>query len=34
MRFLAWLRPLDVEQAKAFNSLMDVFIKDQANSKR
>ena len=34
MRFLAWLRPLDVEQAKAFNSLMDVFIKDQANSQR
>lgn len=34
MRFLAWLRPLDVEQAKAFNSLMDVFIKGQANSKR
>ena len=34
MRFLAWLRPLDVEQAKAFNSLMDVFIKDQASSKR
>lgn len=34
MRFLAWLRPLDVEQAKAFNSFMDVFIKDQANSKR
>ena len=34
VRFLAWLRPLDVEQAKAFNSLMDVFIKDQANSKR
>lgn len=34
MRFLAWLRPLDVEQAKSFNSLMDVFIKDQANSKR
>lgn len=34
MRFLAWLRPLDMEQAKAFNSLMDVFIKDQANSKR
>ena len=34
MRFLAWLRPLDVEQANAFNSLMDVFIKDQANSMR
>lgn len=34
MRFLAWLRPLDMEQAKAFNSLMDVFIKDQASSKR
>lgn len=34
MRFLAWLRPLDVEQAKAFNSLMDVFVKDQASSKR
>lgn len=34
MRFLAWLRPLDMEQAKAFNNLMDVFIKDQASSKR
>lgn len=34
MRFLSWLRPLDVDQAKAFNSLMDVFIKDQANQKR
>nr|DAX71341.1 MAG TPA: terminase ATPase subunit [Caudoviricetes sp.] len=34
MRFLAWLRPLDVEQAKAFNNLMDVFIKDQASTKR
>ena len=34
MRVLAWLRPLDVEQAKAFNSLMDIIIKDQANSKR
>ena len=32
MRFLAWLRPLDIEQAKAFNSLMDVFIKEQANN--
>lgn len=32
MRFLAWLRPLDTEQAKAFNNLMDAFIKDQANS--
>lgn len=34
MRFLAWLRTIDVEQAKIFNRLMDVFIKDQANSKR
>lgn len=34
MRFLGWLRPLDVDQAKAFNSLMDVFIKDQANSNK
>ena len=34
MRFLTWLRPLDAEQAKAFNSLMDVFIKDQTNSSK
>lgn len=31
MRFLSWLRPLDLEQAKTFNSLMDAFIKEQAN---
>lgn len=34
MRFLAWLRPLDIEQAKAFNALMDVFIKEQANNSK
>ena len=34
MRFLAWLRPLDTEQAKAFNNLMDAFIKDQANTSK
>lgn len=34
MRFLAWLRTIDVEQAKIFNRLMDVFIKDLASSKR
>lgn len=32
MRFLAWLRPLDVEMAKQFNNFMDVFIKEQANT--
>lgn len=31
MRFLSWLRPLDIEAAKQFNTLFDVFIKDQAN---
>lgn len=34
MRFLAWLRPLDMEIAKAFNGYMDAFIKDQATQKR
>lgn len=31
MRFLSWLRPLDIEAAKQFNNLFDAFIKDQAN---
>ena len=30
MRFLSWLRPLDIETAKQFNNLFDAFIKDQA----
>lgn len=30
MRFLSWLRPLDIEAAKQFNNLFDAFIKDQA----
>lgn len=34
MRFLGWLRPLDAQQAKAFNDLMDVFIKDQASAQK
>lgn len=34
MRFLAWLRPLDMEVAKTFNRYMDAFIKDQAAQKR
>lgn len=29
MRFLTWLRPLDVEAAKQFNNLFDAFIKEQ-----
>ena len=29
MRFLSWLRPLDIEAAKQFNNLFDAFIKDQ-----
>lgn len=29
MRFLSWLRPLDIEAAKQFNTLFDAFIKDQ-----
>ncbi len=29
MRFLSWLRPLDIEMAKKFNDLLDGFIKDQ-----
>ena len=28
MRFLSWLRPLDIEAAKQFNILFDAFIKD------
>lgn len=29
MRFLSWLRPLDIDAAKQFNNLFDAFIKDQ-----
>ena len=29
MRFLSWLRPLDIEAAKQSNNLFDAFIKDQ-----
>ena len=29
MRFLSWLRPLDIEATKQFNNLFDAFIKDQ-----
>lgn len=31
MRFLSWLRPLDTEQAKQFNDLMNAFIQDQTS---
>lgn len=31
MRFLTWLRPLDLEKAKQFNDLFDAFIKDQTS---
>lgn len=31
MRFLSWLRPLDLEKAKQFNDLFDAFIKDQTS---
>lgn len=31
MRFLSWLRPLDLQQAKTFSNLMDVFIKEQTS---
>lgn len=34
MRFLSWLRPLDIEAAKQFNNLFDAFIKDQANKSK
>ena len=34
MRFLSWLRPLDIEAAKQFNNLFDTFIKDQANKSK
>ncbi len=30
MKFLNWLRHTDVEEAKRFSNIMDVFIKDQA----
>lgn len=30
MKFLSWLRPLDIELAKKFNDLFDSFIKDSA----
>ena len=33
MRFLSWLRPLNIEAAKTFNNLFDAFIKDQANKR-
>lgn len=33
MRFIAWLRPLDLEAAKNFSSLFDAFIKDMATRK-
>lgn len=31
MRFLSWLRPLDIDMAMKFNDLLDAFIKDQTN---
>lgn len=34
MRFLSWLRPLDIEAAKQFNNLFDAFIKDLANKSK
>ena len=34
MRFLSWLRPLDLEAAKQFNNLFDVFIKDQTAGRK
>ena len=34
MRFLSWLRPLNIEAAKQFNNLFDAFIKDQANKSK
>lgn len=34
MRFLSWLRPLDLEAAKQFNNLFDAFIKDQAAGRK
>lgn len=34
MRFLTWLRALDVNEAKHFNRLFDAFIKDQANKQK
>nr|DAJ36273.1 MAG TPA: Protein of unknown function (DUF1804) [Caudoviricetes sp.] len=34
MRFLSWLRPIDIDKAKEFNNLFDAFIKDQANNKK
>lgn len=34
MRFLTWLRALDVNEAKHFNRLFDAFIKDQASKQK
>lgn len=34
MRFLSWLRPLDLEAAKQFNNLFDAFIKDQTAGRK
>ena len=34
MRFLSWLRPLDIEAAKQFNNLFDAVIKDLANKSK
>lgn len=34
MRFLSWLRPLDLSAAKQFNGLFDAFIKDMSTRKR
>lgn len=34
MRFLSWLRPLDLDAAKQFGGLFDAFIKDMSTRKR
>lgn len=34
MRFLTWLRAVDVDLTKTFGNLMDVFIKDQINNSK
>lgn len=34
MRFLSWLRTIDINEAKHFNTLFDAFIKDQATNKK
>lgn len=34
MRFLSWLRPLDIDAAKQFGGLFDAFIKDMSTRKR